>query len=92
MLIPQITNFFNTVNKEFFNKIKSPSQLNEREVNTNITDTDFIINYSTKNTDGVISSTDNTSDGEVLSESYLKNVMREFELFIANIEDFQNKK
>ena len=92
MLIPQITNFFNTVNKEFFNKIKSPSQLNEREVNTNITDTDFIINYSTKNTDGVISNTDNTSDEEVLSESYLKNVMREFELFIANIEDFQNKK
>ena len=92
MQIPQITNFFSTVNKEFFNKIKSPSQLNEREVNTNITDTDFIINYSTKNTDGVISSTDNTSDGEVLSESYLKNVMREFELFIANIEDFQNKK
>ena len=85
-------NFFNTVNKEFFNKIKSPSQLNEREVNTNITDIDFIVNYSTKNTDGVISNTDNTSDEEVLSESYLKNVMREFETFIANIEDFQNKK
>ena len=46
--------FFNTVNKEFLKEIKSPSQLNKREVNTNITDTDFIGNCSTKNTDRII--------------------------------------
>ena len=46
--------FFNTVNKEFLNEIKSPSQLNEHEVNTNVTDIDFTVNCSTKNTDRVI--------------------------------------
>ena len=35
--------FFNTVNKEFLDEIKSPSQLNEHEVNTNVTDIDFIV-------------------------------------------------
>ena len=83
--------FFNPVNKEFFNQIKSPSQLNEHEVNTNITDTDFIINCSTKNTDRVISNTDNTSDEEVLSVSYLENVTQEFKKLIANVEYFLNQ-
>ena len=59
--------FFNTVNKEYFNEIKSPSQLNEHQVDTNITDIGFIVNCSTKNTDRVISDTDNTSDQEALS-------------------------
>ena len=47
--------FFNTINKEFLNEIKSPTQLNEHEVNTNVTDIDFIVNCSTKNTDLVTS-------------------------------------
>ena len=46
-----------------------------REVNTNITDIDFIVNCSTKNTDRVILNTDNTSDEEGLSESYLENYL-----------------
>ena len=83
--------FFNTINKEFLDEIKSPTQLNEQEVNTNVTDIDFIVNCSTKNTDRVISNTDNTSE-EVLSESYLENVIQEFKTLIANVEDFQNKK
>ena len=83
--------FFNTVNKEFLDEIKSPSQLNEHEVNTNVTDTDFTVNYSTKNTDRVISNTDSTSDEEVLSESYQENVMQEFKTLITNVEDFQIK-
>ena len=83
--------FFNTVNKEFLKEIKSPSQLNEHEVNTNITDTGFILNCSTKNTDRIISNTDNTSDEEVLRESYLENAIQEFKTLIANVEDFQNK-
>ena len=66
--------FFNTMNVEFLNEIKSPTQLNELEVNTNVTDIDFIVNCSTKNTDCVISNTDNTSE-EVLSESYLEKVI-----------------
>ena len=70
--------------------MKSPSQLNEHEVNTNVTDIDFIVNYSTKNTDHVISNTDITSE-EVLSESFLENVIQEFKTLIANVEDFQNK-
>ena len=82
--------FFNTVNKAFLDEIKSPSQLNEHEVNTNVTDVDFIVNCSTKNTDRVISNTDNTSE-EVLSESHLENVIQEFKTLIANVEDFQNK-
>ena len=45
------------------------------EVNTNITDIDFIVNCSTKNTDRVILNTDNTSDEEGLSESYLENYL-----------------
>ena len=67
---------FNTGNKEFLDENKSPSQLHEHEVN--ITDIDFIVNYSTNNTDRVISNTDNTSDKEILSESYLENVIQEF--------------
>ena len=35
--------FFNTINKEFLDEIKSPCQFNEHEVNTNVTDIDFII-------------------------------------------------
>ena len=82
-------NFVKTANNEFFNTvIKSPSQLNEHEVNTNITDIDFIVNCSTKNTDRVISNTDNTFDKEVLVESYLGNVIQEFKTLIANVEDF----
>ena len=83
--------FFNTVNKEFLDEIKSPSQLNEHEVNTNVTDIDFTVNCSTKNIDRVISNTDNTSDEEALSESYLENVIQEFKTLIANVEDFKNK-
>ena len=57
-----------------------------------MTDIDFIVNCSTKNTDRVISNTDNTYDEEVLSESYLENVIQEFKkTLIANVEDFQNK-
>ena len=33
----------NTINKEFLDEIKSPCQFNEHEVNTNITDIDFIV-------------------------------------------------
>ena len=83
--------FFNTLNKEFLDEIKSPSQLNEHEIDTNITDIDFTVNCSTKNTDCVISNTDNTSDEEVLSESYLENVIQEFKTVVTNVEDFQNK-
>ena len=82
---------FNTVNKEFLDENKSPSQPNVHEDNTNITDIDFTVNCSTKNTDRVISYTDNTSDKEVLSESNLENVIQEFKTLIANVEDFQNK-
>ena len=53
--------FFNTINKEFLDEIKSPTQLNGHEVNTNVSDIDFIVNCSTKNIDRVISNTDNTS-------------------------------
>ena len=81
----------NTVNKEFLDENKSPSQLNEHEVNPNDTDIGFIVDCSTKNTDRVISNTDNTSDKEVLSENYLENVIQEFKTLIANVEDFQNK-
>ena len=49
--------FFNTVNKKFLEQIKSPSQLNKHEVNTNVTGIDFIENCSTKNTNRVISDT-----------------------------------
>ena len=49
--------FFNTVNKKFLEQIKSPSQLNKHEVNTNVTGIDFIENCSTKNTNLVISDT-----------------------------------
>ena len=80
--------FFNNVNKEFFNDIKSPSQLNEHEVNTNITVIDFIVKCSTKNTDHVISNTDNTSDEKVLSESYQENVIQRFKPLLTNVEDF----
>ena len=83
--------FFNTVNKEFLDEIKSLSQLNKHEVNTNVTDIDFTVNCSTKNTDHVISNTDNTSDEEVLSESYLENVIQEFKTLKTNVEDFQKK-
>ena len=83
--------FFNTVNKEFLDEIKSLSQLNEHEVNINVTDIDFTVNCSTKDTDRVISNTDNTSDEKVLSESYLENVIQEFKRLIANVEDFQYK-
>ena len=48
---------FNTINKEFLDENKSPSQPNVHEDNTNITDIDFIVNCSTKNTDRVISNT-----------------------------------
>ena len=82
---------FNTINDEFLDENKSPSQLNEHEVNANITCIDFIVNCSTKNTDHVFSNTDNTSNKEVLSESYLENVIQEFETLIANVEDFENK-
>ena len=51
----------------------------------------FTVNCSTKNADRVISNTDNTSDQEVLSESYLENVIQEFKTLIANVKDFQNK-
>ena len=83
--------FFNTVNKKFLDETKSPSQLNEHEVNTNVTDIDFTVNCSAKSTHRVISNTDNTSDEEVLSENYLENVMQEFKTLTANVEDFQNK-
>ena len=63
--------FFNTVNKEFLDELKSPSELNEHEVNTNVIDIDFIVNCSAKNTYRVICNTDNTSDEEFLRESYL---------------------
>ena len=66
-----MTNLLNTVNKEFLDEIKSPTQLDEHEVNTNVTDIDFIVNCSTKNTDRAISNTDNISK-ENLSESYLE--------------------
>ena len=46
-----------------------------RGVNTNITDIDFIVNCSTKNTDRVILNRDNTSYEEALSESYLENYL-----------------
>ena len=82
--------FFRTVNKEFFDEINSLSQLNEHKVNTNVRDIDIIVNCSTKNTNHVISNTDNTSE-EVLSESYLKNVILEFKTLIVNVKDFQNK-
>ena len=82
---------FNTVNKEFLDESKSPSQPNEHEDNTNITDIDFIVNCSTNNTNRVITNTDNTSDKEVLSESYLENVIQELKTLIANVKDFQNK-
>ena len=82
---------FNTVNKEFLDGNKYPSQLSEHEVNTNITDIGFIVNCSTKSTDRVISNTDNTSDEEVLNENYLENFIQEFKTLIANVEDFQNK-
>ena len=62
---------FNNVNKEFLDEIKSPSQLNEHEVNTNVTDIDFIVNCSTKNTDRVVYNTNNTSE-EVLVEAIFK--------------------
>ena len=83
--------FFNTVNKKFLDETKSPSELNEHEVNTNVTDIDFTVNCSAKSTHCVISNTDNTSDEEVLSENYLENVMQEFKTLTANVEDFQNK-
>ena len=83
--------FFNAVNEEFLVEIKSPSQLNEHEVSTNVTDVDFTINCNTKNTDRVILNTDNTSDEEILSESYLENIIQEFKTLIINVEDFQNK-
>ena len=67
--------FFNTINKELLDEIKSPTQLNEHEVNTNVTDIDFIVNCSSKNAGRVILNTDNTSE-EVLSESYLENVIQ----------------
>ena len=76
--------FFNTINKEFLDEIKSLSQINEHEVNTNVTDIDFIVNCSKKNTDRVISNTDNTYE-EVLSESYLENAIQEFKTLIANV-------
>ena len=82
---------FNTVNKEFLDENKYPSQLSEHEVNTNIIDIGFIVNCSTKSTDRVISNTDNTSDEEVLNENYLENFIQEFKTLIANVEDFQNK-
>ena len=82
---------FNTVNKEFLDEIKSPCQFNDHEVNTYVTDIDFIINGGTKKTDHFISNTDNTSDEEVLSESYLEYVIQEFKTLIANVKDFQNK-
>ena len=62
---------FNNVNKEFLDEIKSPSQLNEHEVNTNVTDIDFIVNCSTKNTDRVVYNTNNTSE-EVLVKAIFK--------------------
>ena len=43
------------------------------------------------NTDCVISNTDNTSDEEVLSKSYLEKVIQDFKTLIANVKDFQNK-
>ena len=67
-------NFVNTANneflyivnnKEFLDEIKSPSQLNEHEVKINATDINFSLNCSIKNTDRVISNTDNTTDEEV---------------------------
>ena len=83
--------FFNTVNKEYFNEIKSPPQLNEHEVDTNITDIGFIVNCSTKNTDRVISDTDNTSDQEVLSTSYMGNFIQEFKTLMTKSKIFKIK-
>ena len=60
--------FFNTVNKDFLGDIKSSTQLDKHEVNTNVTAIHFIVNCRTKNTDLAISSTDNTSE-EVLKEN-----------------------
>ena len=82
--------FFNTANKEFLDEIKSPSKLDIHEFNTNVRDTDFIVNCSTKNTDRAISNTDNSSE-EVLSKSSLENVIQELKTLITNVKDFQNK-
>ena len=83
---------FNIVNKEFLDKNKSPSQPNEHEDNTNITDIDIIVNCSTNNTHRVISNIDNTSDKEVLSESYLENVIQEFKTLLSKIFQKKNEK
>ena len=82
--------FFNTANKEFLDEIKSPSKFDIHEFNTNVRDTDFIVNCSTKNTDRAISNTDNSSE-EVLSKSSLENVIQELKTLITNVKDFQNK-
>ena len=42
------------MNKEFLDEIKSPTQLDEHEVNTNVTDIHFIVNCSTNKTDRAI--------------------------------------
>ena len=59
------------------------------EVNTNVTNVDFIVNCSTETTDLVISNPDNISE-ELLSESYLENVIQEFKILAANVKDFQS--
>ena len=59
------------------------------EVNSNVTNVDFIVNCSTETTDLVISNPDNISE-ELLSESYLENVIQEFKILAANVKDFQS--
>ena len=48
------------------------------------------VDCSRKNTDRVISNTENTSE-EVLSESSLENVIPEFKRFSANVKDSESK-
>ena len=82
--------FFNTANKEFLDETKSPSKFDIHEFNTNVRDTDFIVNCSTKNTDRAISNTDNSSE-EVLSKSSLENVIQDLKTLITNVKIFKIK-
>ena len=69
--------FFNTVNKDFLGDIKSSTQLDKHEVNTNVTAIHFIVNRRTKNTDLAISNTDNTSEEE--HKKHLKENIKNFQ-------------
>ena len=79
--------FTSTMNFKVLGKSRNPIT---SKVNLSVIKV-FTVNCSTKNADRVISNTDNISDKEVLSESYLENVIQEFKTLIANVADFQNK-